>query len=380
MIKFIFRAIFALLMVGIVFGLVGMYLWEVTGREDYVAPAEVEEDDDSESFQWDGYSDSAPQWSPDGSSIVFRSTRSEDLDVWVVSSDGSSLRNITENNQRTHAWPVYSPDGQSITFEALHSLNTDIWIMGADGSNPTNLTVENDVILNRQPEWSPDGQTIAYNVINSELRHEIQVVDVISREIRILASSPEHDYFGFDWSPDGTEIAVVESIITENEADIGTNPSLTQVSIFSTDGSLVRTYYPTQPVSDVIWSPQGDKFLLIVPDNTSIFAIGFIILNLDGSETAHILDVESLNGIDWSPDGNKIVFSEGNRLMVANSDGSNITTLIEGSDNFVSEVVWSPDGQKIAFAGWNNSSSEINITNNIWVVDADGSNLVNLTG
>ena len=67
MIKFIFRVIFALLMVGIVFGLVGMYLWEVTGREDYVAPAEVEDTGDEDIQDATPESDEdvnfAPEWS-----------------------------------------------------------------------------------------------------------------------------------------------------------------------------------------------------------------------------------------------------------------------------------------------------------------------------
>ncbi len=67
MIKFIFRVIFALLMVGIVFGLVGMYLWEVTGREDYVAPAEVEDagsdNIQDETLEADDGINFAPEWS-----------------------------------------------------------------------------------------------------------------------------------------------------------------------------------------------------------------------------------------------------------------------------------------------------------------------------
>ena len=72
---------------------------------------------------------------------------------------------------------------------------------------------------------------------------------------------------------------------------------------------------------------------------------------------------------DWSPDGSKIVFlGNSENIYVMDADGSNVTQL---TDNFSynEEPSWSPDGSKIAFV-----SSE-----NIYVMDADGSNQKRLT-
>jgi TolB protein len=82
------------------------------------------------------------------------------------------------------------------------------------------------------------------------------------------------------------------------------------------------------------------------------------------------LTTEGDNGRpDWSPDGTRIAFSaiRDGRLWVAvmDADGSNETLLAEGL-----APDWSPDGQQIAFSRPDGQ---------IWVVDAAGSNLRQIT-
>ena len=55
------------------------------------------------------------------------------------------------------------------------------------------------------------------------------------------------------------------------------------------------------------------------------------------------------------------------------SDGSNRTQLAEGQSGFLSAPTWAPDGSRIAFV------SDRDGKPNIWVMDSDGGNLVNLT-
>jgi TolB protein len=373
-------------MLGIVFGLVGLYLWEATGRDDYTPPVSGEDSDNAsgeQSFQGEGYINFASQWSPDGNFIAFTSVQSENFGIWVVSSDGSSFINLTENSGVSGKAPNWSPNSQLIAFESMRSGNGDIWIMGADGSNPVNLTSESDE-TEYAAQWSPDGHYIAY-LAETDQRFQVRVVDVESGQITTVAAAPDRDYVAFDWSPNVTQIAVVETMVTENDGDANSGP-LTQVSIRSVDGFSLQTYRPTQPVSDVKWSPDGSKFLLEVTTSLGPTALDFIIMNFDGSEQEIVIPEHYGILGNWSLDGSMIVFSTTRSLTdnleaavssiwVSNADGSSLLHIAEDFDGSASPD-WSPEGMKIAFSGRQGGEGNFDI----WVMNADGSNLMNLTG
>ena len=80
----------------------------------------------------------------------------------------------------------------------------------------------------------------------------------------------------------------------------------------------------------------------------------------------------------WSPDGTKIAstFYQGSAeiIRVMEADGSDRTNLVSGSS-----PAWSPDGNKIAFVKITYYRDDSN-WGVIWVMNADGSNKINLTG
>ena len=63
--------------------------------------------------------DIQPQFSPDGTQLVFTSSRSgEGLDVWLASADGSSPRQLTHGPGAHQGSPSWSPDGRRIAFDS----------------------------------------------------------------------------------------------------------------------------------------------------------------------------------------------------------------------------------------------------------------------
>ncbi|MHB1297120.1 MAG: Ig-like domain-containing protein [Gemmatimonadaceae bacterium] len=84
-----------------------------------------------------------------------------------------------------------------------------------------------------------------------------------------------------------------------------------------------------------------------------------------------------------SPDGSRLAFAcqevFGPSICTANRDGTNLKVLT-GDANFEDQPSWSPDGARIAFRRWapGGSPGQFNQTD-IWVMDADGANPVNLT-
>jgi TolB protein len=105
----------------------------------------------------------------------------------------------------------------------------------------------------------------------------------------------------------------------------------------------------------------------------------------DGSNQIRLTDTAdgSNNNPAWSPDGKKIAFSSSrtgySNIYVMNTDGTNQVNL---SNNAGSDFApaWSPDGKYIAFSSTRDSTGGVqNINNEIYRMQADGSNQVRLT-
>ena len=81
-------------------------------------------------------------------------------------------------------------------------------------------------------------------------------------------------------------------------------------------------------------------------------------------------------GISWSPDGQRVLFvsaRDGNHeIYVANADGSNVVNLTH-SNGYDSQPAWSPDGRGIAFSSQRDGNVDI------FIMDANGGNLRQLT-
>ena len=103
-----------------------------------------------------------PAFSPDGSRIVFVSTRDGIAQLYLMDADGTNRLRLT-NRQQPDQRPTFSADGQSVVFQSTREGKKDgleqIWIVNVDG---TGLKVLTDSGANRQPSVSPDGQTIAF--------------------------------------------------------------------------------------------------------------------------------------------------------------------------------------------------------------------------
>ena len=93
-----------------------------------------------------------PAWSPDGTRIAFRSTRTGVSDLYVMNADGSGVTALTADSA-TEGRPAWSPDGTKITFASTRDGNWEIYTMYADGSGVVRLT--DNPALDARPAWSP---------------------------------------------------------------------------------------------------------------------------------------------------------------------------------------------------------------------------------
>src|SRR6266705_3581500 len=101
-----------------------------------------------------------PDWSPDGSKIVFVSKRETPSGaLYVMNADGSDQRPLIPNHRCTPPppQPASSPDGTMIAFVGFAQEDpgfSDIFVVRADGTDERRLTHTPDF------EWSPSWQPI----------------------------------------------------------------------------------------------------------------------------------------------------------------------------------------------------------------------------
>jgi TolB protein len=95
-------------------------------------------------------------WSTDGSKILFVSNRTGNLDAFLMNANGGSPTNISNRAQDDSA-PEWSPDGDDVALV----FQGRIWLFAPDGTNPRNLT-GTSTNGDGQPHWSPDSSQLFF--------------------------------------------------------------------------------------------------------------------------------------------------------------------------------------------------------------------------
>jgi Tol biopolymer transport system component len=105
-------------------------------------------------------------------------------------------------------------------------------------------------------------------------------------------------------------------------------------------------------------------------------ATGAVVVGLDGTVRAQVPNIPSYaSSLVMAPDGRTIAFSTGNQIATIGIDGTGLRYVTTFPGGVEEGLAWSPDGSKIAFQ----SNDGLRSSEQIMVVDADGSHLTRLT-
>lgn len=143
---------------------------------------------------------SDPDVSPDGSLVVMRNLTGQE-DLYIVKSDGTDLRKITDDAPKDRR-PKWSPDGRRIVFYSDRNGRYELWSIDAQGSNLQQMTkTTGDTFV--YPVWSPDGQRLLAS--NAKSTYVFNVGGALPTGIAETLPPIEAGLsFGArSWSPDG---------------------------------------------------------------------------------------------------------------------------------------------------------------------------------
>lgn len=165
--------------------------------------------------------DNLAQFSPDGSQIVFVSQRDGNREIYIMNSDGAGQTRLTNNNYIDYS-PMFSPDGRQLVFYSMirrDSLSYDIFIMNTDGTGQKRLTQPrafyrpfqvNDYTentLDLTPRFSPDGKRIVFSAqLAPTTDPQIFMVDTSGENLIQLSDGSGQYNVAPCFSPDGGKI------------------------------------------------------------------------------------------------------------------------------------------------------------------------------
>jgi dipeptidyl aminopeptidase/acylaminoacyl peptidase len=195
---------------------------------------------------------SDPMLSPDGTKIVYCSLRETIYSqIYVMSSDGTNPRRITDHKNGDACGPTWSPDGKKIAYYAFAqtqpSRNPEIWLMDADGSNAKKITDHG-----MDPTWSPDGKQIAFASHRDGI-FQIYAMNSDGSNVRRLTKHNAEDS-NPAWGPDGNSIAYISATANDRRG----------LFIMNADGSQPQglVHSKNQDFCFPSWSRDG-KFLIV---------------------------------------------------------------------------------------------------------------------
>lgn len=202
-------------------------------------------------------------WYPDGSRLVFSSDATGTSQIYDFDIETEEIRQLT-NDPDGALMPAISPDGTRL---AWVSTQNDRWwqiyvaLIPSAGEGGEVAPIErdqamkisdNDEVQNLLPFWSPDGSTIAYTSSRAVSDNDVKIVAADGNgETQVIAES---GYAGLGWSPDGRS---VRATVTEG------NLTGLLVDIEIESGRIIQSVPVPIRAFSAAWSPDGSEVAMV---------------------------------------------------------------------------------------------------------------------
>jgi dipeptidyl aminopeptidase/acylaminoacyl peptidase len=294
---------------------------------------------------------SDPEISPDGRRIVYVRNFQDVMtdksysNLWIINTDGSGNRPLTTGNQNDFS-PQWSPDGSMLLFKSNRDGKSQLylrWMNDGAETRLTNFTQSPGSFL-----WGPDGEFILFNMF-------------VPGKTRDFASMPEKPE-GAKWNDPPKYI---DKLNYRSDGEGYVKEGYMQLFTLSKDGGTPRQLtFEQNDHYGFDWSNDQGEILFTAnmhengeldPANTEIYAMDL--------ETLEVKPLTARQGPDQnpvvSPDGKNIAYLgfddklqgyQVTRLYMMNPDGSGNRLLSGEFDRDIRQVEWKDDGKGIYFA------------------------------
>lgn len=269
--------------------------------------------------------------------IVFTSDRTGSWQIYTMNPDGSDVFQVTNlpPTDDDEIFATLSPDGKQIAFNYQGGDGLDIYIVNTDGTGLRQITTDHVSLL---PNWRPDGKRIAFTQASEFGTGVIAVMTPDGKVVNHLTSS-DWDSGGPIYTHDGKHIVFGSEM----------GGYVSAVWIMNSDGShqqrLTRAAMRGAPNSI---SPDNRTILLTDNrDSPPALPNSLYRMNIDGTGLKKLAGLRQFHhdlGPSYSPDGGRISFSSDRfsddittwtygtfSIFVVNADGTDINEIFSSA-------------------------------------------------
>ena len=325
---------------------------------------------------WPGM-DTNPAFSPDGESIAYSSDHNGNFEIYLrsIAPDGRDIQLTTDGQQNFD--PAWSPDGKRIAYYSMK--RHGIFVISTLGGVAKQLTE-----FGSHPVWSPDGQWLAFQGVTAP---DLDALPVGSSTLWIVNSqggeprrltqvtNPSGSHYAPSWSPDGRRVA----FITYNAG----SPQVWSIAV-SGDGLQSITKHGTGDKLWPIYAPDGDSIYYnsgealwktpVSPESGAVVGKPIKVADLGSTVIRNATLSSSGEWIAYSASTSTNNLISVPMAPLTNEPAGSPTFLTNQTGTRHIAPAFSPDGSRIAFSAYRKGT-----TSNLWIADADGGNLNQVT-
>ena len=337
-----------------------------------------------------------PAFSPDGTRILFSSSRDTALststgpgppptylasELYVMQADGTGVRRLTRHESWDGA-PAWTPDGQAAVFYSQRDGEPRIYRTAIDGSGAEPVSASGEAALS--PTFGPDGR-LAFTARRDD-RWTLVTARPDGADLQI-ASDAERDYWAPEHDPASGRLLAhgpgpLEPASRFESDAPGAFPAHASVPVHLPDRQVslvgIRGYIPAidRTSGEVATSEAFARLVASRADGSRKRVL------VDRAQADRYRGPDSAWGPSWSYDGGWLAFAVGPPFASAardvdiwkiRSDGSGAVNLTPDSDTNEAFPDFAPDGRRIVFRSLRDGNGEI------YVMNADGTDVRRLT-
>lgn len=223
--------------------------------------------DDTSSFRFPTFIDGGldPQFSSDGTLLMYRSEKDLDNAIYIMDIASGESFQISDGSLATHA--EFSRNGQYVVYSSSADQNFDLVVLNL---NDTTDNAQKTVVATKDAEiygtFSTDDKKLAFSSFDINYKGTLKMCDASGKNVKVISNSGSS--YNPKWSPDGKYLAYVSD-----------KSGKLQIYLVTADGSSARQL--TSESGNVVefnFSSDGSK---IVFDSQS-----------EGVSSVWIIDVE----------------------------------------------------------------------------------------